>query len=76
MTGNHSAEERATRRARVVAAKSALERSVHLQGAHVSQARAAIKAYLRQLDEPRQPSEATFQAMVERPFHDPRRREA
>lgn len=74
MTTDHSPAERATRRARVVAVKDALQRSVHLQGPQVGQARAALKAYLRQLDEPRQPSEAAFQAMLERPFHDPRRR--
>ena len=76
MTTDHSPEERATRRTRVVAAKDALQRSVHLQGPHVAQARAALKAYLRQLDEPRQPSEAAFQAMLERPFNDPRGRRA
>jgi hypothetical protein len=74
VTAAHTPEERATRRTRVVAAKGALQRSVNLQGAHVAEARAALKAYLRQLDEPNQPSDAAFQAMLERPFHDPRRR--
>ena len=75
MTTSHSAEERATRRARVAAAKDALQRSAQMQGAHVTQARAALKSYLRELNQPRQPTDAAFQAMVERPFHDPRQRQ-
>jgi hypothetical protein len=74
VTTQHSAEERATRRARVEAAKDALQRSAQLQGAHVAQARAALKAFLRELNEPNQPSEAAFNAMLERPFHEIRRR--
>jgi hypothetical protein len=70
----HSAEERAARRARVVAAKDALSRSAALQGAHVASARAALKAFLRGLDEPTQPSDAAFQALLDRPFSDPHRR--
>lgn len=30
---------------------------------------------LRELNQPRQPTEGAFQAMLEQPFHDPRRRE-
>ena len=70
----HSAEERALRKTRVAAAKSALRESSQLSGPHVSAARVALKNYLRQLNEPTQPSEATFRDMVAAPFAQPRRR--
>lgn len=66
-----SEEERATRRARVAAAKDALARSVGLRGDHVPPARAALKAYLRRLNEAHQPSDDQFQALVEGPFRVP-----
>lgn len=66
-----SEEERATRKARVAAAKDALARSVGLRGDHVPPARAALKAYLRRLNEPHQPSDDQFQALVEGPFRVP-----
>lgn len=64
-------EEKATRKARVAAAKDALSRSVGLKGDHVPPARAALKLYLQRLNEPRQPDEAQFQALVEAPFRAP-----
>lgn len=64
-------EERATRKTRVASAKDALARSVGLRGDHVPPARAAIKMYLRQLNEPHQPSDDQFQALVEGPFRVP-----
>ncbi len=64
-------EERATRKARVAAAKDALARSVGLRGDHVPPARAALKSYLRRLNEPNQPGDDQFQALVEGPFRVP-----
>ncbi|GEM_PF-2938999 len=66
-------EERATRRARVAAAKDALARSAGLRGEHVGAARAALKAYLRHLNDPHQPSDDQFAALVEAPFKAPPR---
>jgi hypothetical protein len=71
----HTEQEKATRRARVGAAKDALERSATLDGAAVAQARSALRAYLRQLNEPRQPTDAAFQELVDAPFRErPQRR--
>ena len=70
----HSAEEKAVRRSRVEAAKKALADSAHLNGPQVPAARAALKAYLRQLNEPKQPNDATFAQLVAAPFEEPRRR--
>jgi hypothetical protein len=64
-------EERATRKARVAAAKDALARSVGLRGDHVPPARSALKNYLRRLNEPNQPNDDQFQALVEGPFRVP-----
>lgn len=64
-------EERATRKARVAAAKDALARSNGLRGDHVAPARAALKTYLRRLNEPHQPSEDQFAALLEGPFRAP-----
>ncbi|MGH9070733.1 MAG: hypothetical protein ACRDX8_06090 [Acidimicrobiales bacterium] len=64
-------EERATRKTRVAAAKDALARSVGLRGDHVPPARSALKSYLRQLNEPHQPTEDQFRALVEGPFRVP-----
>lgn len=66
-----SEEERATRKARVAAAKDALARSTGLRGDHVAPARAALKAYLRGLNERRQPDDDQFAALVEGPFRVP-----
>jgi len=70
----HSPEARALRNTRVAAAKTALRESAQLSGPHVPAARAALKNYLRRLDEPSQPSDATFHDMVQAPFAQPRRR--
>ena len=64
-------EEKATRKERVAAAKDALKRSVGLRGDHVGPARAALKLYLQRLNEPRQPDDAAFAALLEAPFKAP-----
>ena len=64
-------EEKATRRERVAAAKDALKRSAGLRGDHVGPARAALKAYLQQLNEPNQPDDERFKTLVEAPFKQP-----
>jgi len=66
-----SEEEKATRKERVAAAKDALARSATLKGDHVVAARSALKSYLQRLNEPRQPDDAQFQALVEAPFRLP-----
>jgi hypothetical protein len=68
----HSDEERSRRRERVVAAKDALARSASIGGAHVAPARAALRDYLRNLNEPHQPNDAVFQLLIEAPFREPR----
>ena len=60
--------EKAQRKERVVAAKDALARSVGLKGDHVAPARAALKLFLQRLNEPRQPDDAMFKALLEAPF--------
>lgn len=64
-------EEKATRKARVVAAKDALKRSVGLRGDHVAPARKAIQNYLQRLNEPHQPDDAAFNDLIEAPFKVP-----
>jgi hypothetical protein len=64
-------EERAVRKERVAAAKDALKRSVGMRGEHVAPARSAIKTYLQKLNDPRQPDDAQFKALIEAPFHAP-----
>jgi hypothetical protein len=71
-SGVHSAGERAQRRARVEAAKDALQRSASLEGPGTRTARAVLKNYLRELDGPRQPSDAQFDDMLAAPFREPR----
>lgn len=66
-----SEEEKAQRRQRVERAKDALKRSAELKGEHVHAARAALKSYLQRLNDPRQPSDEQFEAMVEAPFRQP-----
>jgi hypothetical protein len=66
----HSEQEKAVRRARVAAAKDALARSVPLSASHVAPARAALRVYLRRLNEPRQPSDEMFQALIDAPFRE------
>jgi hypothetical protein len=66
-----SEDEKATRRDRVAKAKDAMARSVGAKGDHVVQARAALKTYLQRLNEPKQPDDAQFEALVEAPFKAP-----
>lgn len=64
-------EEKAARKARVEKAKDALARSVGVKGDHVAAGRVALKEYLRRLNEPNQPDDARFEAMIEAPFKAP-----
>ena len=66
-----SDEEKAKRRERVEAAKDALKRSVGLKGDHVAPARAALKEFLQRLNDPDQPNDERFQALVDAPFKAP-----
>ena len=68
---NYSDEEKATRKERVAKAKDAMARSVGLKGAHVPPARAAIKKYLQNLNDPKQPDDTQFDALIEAPFKAP-----
>jgi hypothetical protein len=72
--GQHSEEERAQRKDRVQRAKDALKRSAELKGEHVVSARQALKAYLQKLNDPRQPNDEQFEALVEAPFRQPPKR--
>jgi uncharacterized protein (DUF2236 family) len=64
-------EEKATRKDRVAKAKDALARSIGVKGEQVAPARAALKAYLQRLNEPKQPDDAAFEALLEAPFKAP-----
>ncbi|MGA9277695.1 hypothetical protein [Ilumatobacter sp.] len=66
-----SDEEKATRKERVGKAKDALARSVGAKGDHVTAGRAALKQYLRQINEPNQPDDQRFEMLVEAPFKAP-----
>ncbi|MBV1893924.1 MAG: hypothetical protein KUG57_07740 [Ilumatobacteraceae bacterium] len=66
-----SDEEKALRKERVAKAKDAMSRSAGLKGAHVAPARTAIKRYLQQLNDPKQPDEARFELLIEAPFKAP-----
>jgi hypothetical protein len=66
-----SEEEKATRKDRVAKAKDALARSIGAKGDHVTQGRAALKVYLQQLNDPKQPDDARFEALIEAPFKAP-----
>ena len=70
---NYSDEEKATRKERVAKAKDAMSRSVGLKGAHVPPARAAIKKYLQNLNDPKQPDDTQFETLIEAPFKAPSR---
>jgi uncharacterized protein (DUF2236 family) len=67
----YSYVEKATRKERVAKAKDAMARSVGLKGAHVPPARAAIKKYLQNLNDPKQPDDTQFDALIEAPFKAP-----
>jgi len=64
-------EEKAVRKERVEKAKDALARSAGMKGDHVAAGRSALKDFLRRLNEPRQPDDARFDALVEAPFKTP-----
>lgn len=66
-----SDEEKATRRERVTQAKDALARSVGAKGEQVAPARAALKAFLQNLNDPKQPDDERFAALLEAPFKAP-----
>ena len=67
----YSDEEKALRKERVAKAKDAMSRSVGMKGAQVAPARAAIKRYLQQLNDPKQPDDARFEMLIEAPFKAP-----
>ena len=71
VTKSYSDEEKTTRKERVAKAKDAMSRSVGIKGAHVAPARAAIKKYLQNLNGPKQPDDAAFEALIEAPFKAP-----
>jgi len=64
-------DEKAKRRDRVAKAKDALARSVGAKGEHVTSARAALKTYLQRLNDPKQPDDEQFEALIEAPFKAP-----
>jgi hypothetical protein len=66
-----SEAEKATRKERVAKAKDALARSVGAKGDHVVAGRAALKTYLQRLNEPKQPDDAQFEALIAAPFTAP-----
>ena len=66
-----SDSEKAAYRERIGKAKDALTRSVGMKGDQVATARSALKDYLRRLDEPKQPDDARFEALIEAPFKVP-----
>ncbi len=67
-------EQKAARKERVTKAKDALARSVGVKGEHVAPARAALKAFLQNLNDARQPDDQTFEAILEAPFKAPEKR--
>jgi hypothetical protein len=69
--GVYSDKEKATRKERVAKAKDALARSSGAKGDHVKPARASLKAYLQQLNQPKQPDDARFESLLEAPFKEP-----
>jgi hypothetical protein len=66
-----SEEEKAIRKDRVAKAKDALARSVGAKGDWVISGRAALKTYLQRLNEPKQPDDAQFEALIAAPFTPP-----
>ncbi len=66
-----SEEEKAIRKDRVAKAKDALARSVGAKGDWVISGRAALKTYLQRLNEPKQPDDAQFEALLAAPFTPP-----
>ncbi len=72
----YSEAEKATRKERVAKAKDAISRSVGMKGDHVPPARAALKSYLQRLNEPKQPTDEQFEALIEAPFKAPPKKKA
>lgn len=70
-TVTRTEEEKALRKERVEKAKDALTRSVGMKGDHVATGRKALKSYLRNLNDPKQPDDARFEALIEAPFKAP-----
>ena len=70
-TATRSDEEKAARKERVEKAKDALTRSVGMKGDHVAAGRLALKDFLRNLNEPRQPDDSRFESLIEAPFKVP-----
>jgi len=68
---NYSDEEKTARKDRVAKAKDALARSVGMKGEHIAPARAALKNYLRNLNDKNQPDDARFELLIEAPFKAP-----
>lgn len=66
-----SEEEKTKRKERVAQVKDALARSKDTKGEHVAGARAALKGYLQRLNEPNQPDDEKFAALLEAPFKAP-----
>lgn len=63
--------EKAVRKERIEKAKDALARSVGVKGDHVTAGRVALKSFLSNLNEPNQPDDARFEALIEAPFKAP-----
>lgn len=66
-----SDKEKALRKERVEKAKDALTRSVGMKGNHVTSGRLALKDFLRHLNDPKQPDDSRFEALIEAPFKAP-----
>ncbi len=66
-----SDEQKAVRKDRVAKAKDALARSVGAKGDHIAGARAALKKYLQNMNEPNQPDDGRFEMLIEAPFKAP-----
>ena len=66
-----SDEEKALRKDRVEKAKDALARSVGIKGVQGPAARAALKKYLQNLNDPKQPDDERFNSLIEAPFKAP-----
>lgn len=66
-----SEADKTLRKERVAKAKDALARSIGVKGEQVAPARASLKAYLQRLNEPKQPDDAQFDALIEAPFKVP-----
>lgn len=71
-----SDKEKAVRKERVEKAKDALTRSVGMKGDHVAAGRSALKSYLRQLNDPKQPDDSRFETLIEAPFKVPAKKKA